>query len=464
MRPARVISAALAAAITACSPQNQSPEDSRAARMTAFEGALLIVGDHRNPIDDSVLLVEGNLIAAAGRRGEVEIPPGAARVDLIGMTLMPAMVDLHSHLGFVDESDGTQSKDNFTRENILDHLDRYAYTGHGATISFGTDFGDLAFRLREESNGPDHRGALLRTVGRGLAWPGSGPAHPARNDVPYPVVSPWQARQAVRELAALNVDFIKIWVDDRNGTRTKITPEIYRAAIDEARQLGIRAAAHVYDLDDAKGLILAGIDGFTHMVRDQPVDEELLEILRERPHVWFTPNLGGPTRRTTPGARADWLADPMLANLMRREEIERWGQAQERSTGPSEMRRWDGHNTSVLHAAGVPLALGSDAAGGTRAYGWSSFFELENFVVDGGMTPHEAIVAATSRAADILDLDHLGTLERGKGADFIVLEANPLDDIRNVRRIVSVYLRGSRVDREGLAAAWRATPPATRAE
>ena len=448
---------AFGVACTSESPVSQ-PAGPAGSVATLFEGARLIVGDGGAVIESSAFLVEGARFTAVGTSGELVAPDGATRVDLTGKTVMPAMVDLHSHLGFVNEADGTQAKENFTRENLQDHLERFAYAGHAATVSFGTDFPQFIWQMREASQQDAATGARYLTVGRGLAWPGSGPFHPARNDVPYPVVSEWQARVAVRELAAKEVDFLKIWVDDRNETQTKITPPIYEAAIDEARIQGLRPVAHVYDLDDAKGLIRAGIEGFTHMVRDQAVDDELLALLRERPEVWFTPNLGGPSRRTIPGERAAWLQDPLLGALMSADEIEGWGQRQESSTGQSEMRRWDGENTATLHAAGVRLALGSDSAGGTRTYGWSSHGELENFVVEGGMTTGEVIIAATSLPGEILGLD-IGTVAAGQSADFLVLDANPLEDISNTRRISEVYLRGKAVDRAAMKARWEAAGP-----
>src|SRR5206468_2022364 len=133
-------------------------------------------------------------------------------------------------------------------------------------------------RLAESFREEVHPGAaLFRTVGRGLAWPGSGPNDAARNDVPYVITTVEQARQAVRDLAPHRPDFVKIWVDDRNHTQKKLTPELYGAAIDEAHKYNLRTIAHVFDLEDAKGLLRAGIEGFTHLVRDKEIDDEFLQ-------------------------------------------------------------------------------------------------------------------------------------------------------------------------------------------
>jgi imidazolonepropionase-like amidohydrolase len=395
-----------------------------------------------------------------GRRGEIDIPSGASRVDLTGKTVMPAMIDVHSHLGFLDMADASMSKDHFTRENLTDHLERYAYHGFAAVCSFGTDIGDLPFQMREEII---PNAALYRTVGRGLAYPGSGPADPSRNDVPYAVTTEADARAAVRDLAPHKPDFVKIWVDDRNGTKQKLTPPLFRAAAAEARTLGFRPVAHVFDLADAKELLRAGVEGFTHMVRDQPVDEEFLALLRERPNVWFTPNLGG-MNRSLPGApaggRPRWADDPLLLETIAPDIISRRLERLAKTpagTGVNPGRVWDLQNTRTLKAAGVRLVLGSDAAGDSNRWiGATAHMELENFVA-AGFTPSEAIVAATRTAAEVLRLDQLGTVAAGKSADFIVLDANPLDDIANTRKIAAVYLRGAPVDRAALRARWQAT-------
>src|SRR6185436_6466938 len=331
----------------------------RQARITLFEGARLIMGDGKAPIENSAFIVENDRFTSVGRKGELQAPRGAARVDLTGKTVMPAMVDVHSHFGFLNQKDGSMSKENFNPQNLLDHLQRYAYHGFAAAISMGTDFGDLPYRLREEV----HPGAaLFRTVGRGLAWPGSGPNDPARNDVPYVVTTVEQARQAVRDQAPHRPDFVKIWVDDRNGTQKKMTPELYGAAIDEAHKFNLRAVAHVFALEDAKGLVRAGIEGFTHLVRDKEVDDEFLQLLRQHPGVFVTPNLGI-TSRAMEAGRPAWLDDPLLHETIPPSEIKRLeGQFSNRRPEQLATTRasWDLHvrNLAKMRAAGARIVLG----------------------------------------------------------------------------------------------------------
>ena len=420
-----------------------------------FEGARLIMGDGGAPIESSAFIVQNGRFTTVGKKGEVQAPPGAARIDLSGKTVIPALIDVHSHFGFLNQRDGSMSKANFNRENLLDHLKRYAYHGFAASISMGTDFGDLPYQLREEVN---PGAALFRTVGRGLAWPGSGPNDPARNDVPYVVTTVEQARQAVRDLAPHRPDFVKIWVDDRNHTQKKLTPELYGAAIDEAHKHNLRAIAHVFDLEDAKGLLRAGIEGFTHLVRDKEVDEEFLQLLKQHPGVFVTPNLGVTSRGMEPG-RPKWLDDPLLHETILPNEIKRL-ENQFSNRKPEALantrRSWEvqARNLQKMREAGVRVVLGSDSAGDpSRTMGWHAIWEVDS-LAKAGMKPSDVIVASTRLAAETLKLDQLGMVAPGKSADFVVLNANPLDNIANTRKIYKVYLRGEEVERVGLRKQW----------
>src|SRR3954468_22936364 len=266
-------------------------------RVTVFENARLIVGDNTAPIERSAFVVRGNRIVSVGRAGDIQVPAGAVRVDLTGKTVMPAIVDTHSHLGYFDEVTNKEMEDEFSRERVIDHLNRFAYTGHALTYSYGSDSPELIdarysddpthfVDLRDESEQDSFTGARYFTVGRGLAWPGTG--NP-RSTTFYPVVSPWLARMAIRELAAEKVKLAKLWVEDRWGFKdpqssepSYFHPDAYSAAIQEAHRLGLRTVAHTKALKDWKGLIRAGVDATTHTVEDVPVDEELLGLIKER--------------------------------------------------------------------------------------------------------------------------------------------------------------------------------------
>ncbi len=393
------------------------------AAVTVFEGARLIVGDGSAPIEDAVFVVENDRFTHAGRRGDVPIPRGATRVDLSGKTVMPAILNTHVHLAS-------------TREERVDQLQHMAYYGSGVVVSLGLDSGDVPFEMRDEAV-PD--GARSRTAGRGITAP-----EPGRSEVPSWVTSEEEARTAVQALAARGVDLVKIWVDDRDGRYEKLSPALYGAIIDEAHSHGLRVTAHVYTLEDAKGLLRAGIDAFAHGVRDRDVDDELVTLWAERPDVVLVPNLPGP------GVAVDlgWLSGTVPPD-----ELQEMQEASSDRPAAQEAFGIQARNLARLNPAGVRIAFGTD--GSTP---WSLHLEMED-MVRSGMTPAEVIVAATRNSAELMRMTEAGTVAVGKSADFIVLDANPLDDITNTRRIAAVYLRGTAVDRDALGARFSGRVP-----
>ena len=260
------------ATVAACSsPAPTAEQRAAASTATFFEGARLITGDGSSPVEDSAFVIENDRFVSVGKKGEVKSPVGAAFVDLSGKTVMPALVDAHSHLGYTDVKHNTTAAANFTRDNLVDHLTRYAYYGIAATLSMGVDRGELPYDLRAN---PVPGAALFRTAGRGIALPNAGPGAEYRKDAAYGVTTEEEARKAVQELAAKKVDIVKIWVDDRDGSVKKLPPPMYRAIIDEAHKNNLRVVAHIFDLADAKELLRSGIDGFAHGVRDKDIDDE----------------------------------------------------------------------------------------------------------------------------------------------------------------------------------------------
>ena len=300
MSPLRTLPYGLVFVAIACSPDGEPPQTTGNAMW--FEGARLIVGDGGAPVESSAFLVEESTFTWVGRQGEREPPEGAARVDLRGKTVIPALIDAHQHIGLTNIKDGTSSTANYTRENLIEHLERSAYHGVAATMSLGLEFDEaLAFQLRDEVI---PNAAHFLTSGRGIAGtPMAGPQQAYRLGIPRGALTEAEGRAAVRELHANNVDLVKVWVDDRGGTVPKVEPNVYRAIIDEAHARGMRVVAHLGTtsaLEDAKDLLRAGIDGFAHTIRDRDIDEEYMALVRQS-----TPRSG--RSRTCPARRSRWM-------------------------------------------------------------------------------------------------------------------------------------------------------------
>src|ERR1051325_9189183 len=361
---------------------------------TLFEGARLITGDG-GVIENSAFIVTGNQISKVGRKGELTLPSGATRVDLTGKTVMPALIDAHVHMGYRKGLDF--STNNYTRENLSDILDRFAYYGVAAILEAGTARSDLPYELRAKPV----PGALFLTAGRGFGMPNAGPGGPMR-DSAYGVTTEAEARADVRELAAKKANMVKIWVDDRGGTVEKLHPNLYRAIIDEAHKNNIHVMAHVMKLDDVKDLLRSGTDGFAHMVRDKDIDDEMIALVKARPNVFFEQTLWG-ERLSFYNAPPAWINEPIWRDTFSPEEIrllsESFTKGQSAETiaaGQNNLK-----NIRKLKAAGARLVLGTDSGGvsGGQYFGLGAQVELELLVTKGGLTPMEAILAGTRNSA-----------------------------------------------------------------
>ena len=378
--------------------------------VTMFENGRVIVGDGK-VIENASFLVQDDRITQVGPAAAIKAPAGAMRVNLAGKTVMPAIIDTHVHTST-------------TREALITDLKQRAHFGVGAAMSLGLDPGDFAFKVRAESI---PGAARFFTAGRGITAP-----EPGRTDVPYWITTPEQARKAVQELAANKVDIVKIWVDDRDHKFTKLSPALYSAAIDEAHKNKLRVTAHIFALEDAKGLLKAGIDAFAHGIRDTDADADVMALFKAHPNVVVVPNM--PDR----GVAADysWLKGHIPDGELQKIQAAATDRPQVAATWAIQ-----GRNLKKLSDAGVTIALGTD--GNTP---WAPHVEMQDMVA-AGMTPAQVIVAATKNGAEFLRMARTGTIANGSIADFLILDANPLDDVTNTRKISSVYLHGALVQR-----------------
>ena len=341
---AGILSAGVFVLMTGCS----SPTPAPGAGAVLFEGARLVSGD--GAVENAAFLVENGKFTSVGKKGEVQAPAGAARVDLTGKTVIPGLIDTHAHLGWALIQSGVIGKETYTKDNLIDHLKRDAYYGVAANRNLGIDPGETPYEVRAM---PVDGAAIFRTAGRGMGMPNAGPGQEYWKPVAYGLNTEEDARNAVQELVVKNADIIKIWVDDRNGTVKKLTPKLYRAVIDEAHKNNFKVIAHLFTLADAKDLLKAGIDAFAHLVRDKDVDAEFLKMMKERPNVYVIPNLP-----ENPDSPTDWA---FVGETVPASEVQKLREAAANPKPDAQKKARDffalqARNLAKLNAAGVKIA------------------------------------------------------------------------------------------------------------
>ena len=399
--------------------------------LQAFIGARIIDGTGETPIEEGVLIVRDGEIETVGASDAVEVPADAERIDATGRTIIPGLINTHGH---VNDVKGLQSDPSFyTEEHVLGQLGLYARYGVTTVVSLGED-GEAGILVRDQQDTPELNRARLYVAG--------------------PVVTaqtPDDARANVNELVEMDVDLVKIRVDDNLGRTTKMSEAVYTAVIDQAHARGLRLAAHLYYLEDAKSLLRAGADLLAHSIRDQDVDEELIDLLNAR-DVCVCPTLMREVSTFVYESRPAFFDDPFFlrdadpAVLQALEDPARQQTTRESSSAQQYKVAFEvaKRNVKKLVDAGIRISFGTDTGPPGRFQGYFEQLELEH-MVDAGLTPMQALVSATGNAADCMHLDRVGTLEPGNWADLIILNANPLEDIRNTREIDSAWIAGNRV-------------------
>lgn len=422
---------------------------------------------------ENVTLIDGtgaapravhNLVIAGDRIIGIDAEPTqnrhAVKFNMQGAYIMPLLNDCHAHLGLL--KDTTMSSANYTPDNIHGHLLKFETYGVGAILCMGTDHRDI-FPLRDASRHDSLSGATIYTAGIGFGASNGMPPVSFGMDQVFRPATPEEARKEVREIAPYHPDLLKMWIDDNHGKFPKMPPEIYTAIIDEAHKQGLRVAAHLYYLEDARKLVAAGLDIMAHSIRDKEIDADLLQAMK-RKGVVYIPTLSLDEFAYSYADDPEWLKDPffqaslepgvynMITSAAYRNKV-----AKDPAT-PQEQAALQValKNLKKIYDAGILVAMGTDAgAQPIRTMGFSEHMEMQ-LMVSAGLTPLQAITVATHNGAILLRADkETGTLQVGKKANFIILSKDPTEDIRNSRTIIGIMKNGKRVSGGPLADAAR---------
>ncbi|MEZ5404203.1 MAG: amidohydrolase family protein [Bryobacteraceae bacterium] len=454
----RITHAPVAAAIAflaACSSQDYSAFQALApqgAEVKVLDGATLIDGNGGEPLANARLVIVDGRVRYAGPAAAMPVPASAARTDLAGKYIMPGIINLHGHLGSVKGL--VQDPANYTPENLSAQLKTYASYGVTSVISMGSDQPlILEFREKQRATGrPDT--TRIFTAYRGFTGKDGYPTKaPGMAGVPFEVSKPEEVAAAVEELAAKKVDVVKMWVDDHLGKERKIPLDLCKAIIENAHKHGIKAVAHVFYLADAKKLVEYGLDGLVHSIRDKPVDDELINLMKNR-GAWQAAATFTREASTFVYAKpSPMLDDPFFTRSVNPEVLTtlKSPEYQAKAAASPDTKVFPGflktaqENLKKLVEAGVKHGFGTDTGPPARFSGYFEHWEME-LMAEAGLTPQQIIQSFSKNAAEFLGATKdLGTIEAGHWADLIVLDANPLADIKNSRTINAVYIGGNKV-------------------
>jgi imidazolonepropionase-like amidohydrolase len=438
-----------AATLAALAPMALAAAPHLSSRVTALTHVRVIDGTGHPPLEDATVVIQGDHIQAI-QPGTAAVPPGARVLDLHGDTVIPGLINAHGHLALVQ--DGRNSATAYTAENVLAELRQYESYGVTSMLSLGLNR-DLLYSIRQQQREGKLDGATVFTADRGIGVPDAAPGLPAAPDQIYRPATVEEARAAVDAMAKRHADIVKIWVDSVGGTKPAMSPEIYRAVIEEAHKHHLRVAAHIYYLADAKSVVNDGVDVLAHSVRDKPVDQELISAIKRR-GVWYIPTLTVDESfyiyAEHPGfMQIDFFKEAVSPSLLTMLTSDAYSKKVNQDPQTAQHKAdfaMDQQNLKTLYDAGVLVGFGTDSgAMPTRIPGFSEHRELED-MVQAGLTPMQAIVCATRSNATLLGIEAMrGSLRPGKRADLIVLAANPLDDITNTRSIVTIFHDGRTV-------------------
>jgi imidazolonepropionase-like amidohydrolase len=418
------------------------------AEVKVFRNFTLIDGTGRAPAPASAMIVDNGRIAWVGPAAQLKAPAGAQTVDCSGKYIMPGIVNLHGHVGNVTGL--KQDARFFTRENVGRNLKTYASYGVTTVVSMGTDQ-DLIFDVREQERAGRPAMARVLTAGQGFVFQGG---YGGLAGVTPEVSTPAEVEKVMAHLAARKADFVKLWMDDHLGAQKKMPYDLAKAIIDSGHRHRLRVLAHIFYLEDARRLVDLGIDGLAHSVRDKPIDQALIDSMKKHGTWQMAPTLSREASMFIYGKTPPFAADPFFTRGVPADVV-RTLQSPEYQKGVAADPHFGRYpafletakkNLKALADAGVPYAFGTDSGPPGRFPGFFEHWELE-LMTDAGLTPSEALAAATGRAAQFLGTKDVGTLEPGKWADLLILHRDPLANIRNTRSIQAVYIAGNEIKR-----------------
>ncbi len=414
----------------------------------------LIDGNGGKPQAMASMLVTDGRITAIGRN--LKAPQGAKEIDLTGKFIIPGIIAGHSHLG--NTKGFVQDPKNFTRENAEAQLKNFASYGVTTVFSMGTDQSPVwAIRKEQRAGRPTY--TRIFTAGRGFTGKNGYPTSAqGMKGVPYEIETADQARKAVDEQAKIGADLIKIWMDDHLGKEQKISQELSKAIIDQAHKHNMKVAAHIFYREDARALINSGLDMIVHSVRDKPVDRDLIDLMKTKGAWQGAATLAREISMFYYADAHPFLDDPFFqrgvgganSEIVQRMKSSSFQQSQKLDPDHSlypEFLKTAQQNLKKLYDAGVKIGFGSDSGPPLRFQGYFEHWEME-LMNQAGLKPEEIIPIATRNTAQCMGLiKDLGTLEKGKWADLVVLSKNPLSDIKNTRTIDMTMIAGNVVYR-----------------
>jgi imidazolonepropionase-like amidohydrolase len=394
------------------------------AQAVAYVGATLWDATGTTAIRDATMVVENGRITSISTAGNV--PSGAEIVMLDGKFIIPGLIDTHAHVSGL-----------WAPEEVTDEADRIRgdleiFAKYGVTTVNSLGDGEAVIAVRDAASPTEARARLLAA---GAVIAGNASA----------------ARAAAIANAEAGVDWLKLRVDDNLGTGPKMSWDAVQAVLDVGEERGLRVATHLFYLEDAKRLLEMGTGMVAHSVRDTDVDDEFIAALIDS-GVCYVPTLTREMSTFVYAERPGFFDNDFFTDLANASEVARvsepgFMEAMRRSPAAAGYRTALGQalrNLKLLVDAGAPVTFGTDAGPAARFPGFFEHLEL-SLMVSAGLSPEQALLAATSRAAECLGLDDVGTLEVGKWADFVVLGASPWNDIGNTQTLEQVYVAGNPV-------------------